>query len=139
MRLPALVLGLLRRREFAFLLVGGLNTAVGLGAFLVFYDLWGDTLGYMGALVAAYAVGILVAFFLHRRFVFKVEGNLLVDLLRFTAVQCTSLALNAALLPVLVEAARLPVPLAQVVALAIVVVASYFGHLLFSFRRSSST
>ncbi|MEX0429643.1 GtrA family protein [Nocardioides sp. DS6] len=130
-----LVLALLRRREVAFLLVGGTNTLLGLAAFTALYYLWGDTLHYLGSLVLAYAVGIIVGFVLHRRFVFRVEGNVLVDLLRFTSVQVTSLALNAALLPLMVEVVHLPVVPAQVVSLALVVVASYFGHLLFSFRR----
>jgi putative flippase GtrA len=133
--LPGLVGTLVRRREFAFLVVGGINTAVGLGAFLLLYDVWGGRLHYMGALVLAYAVGIAVAFVLHRRFVFKVEGNVLLDLVRFTGVQCVSLGLNAVLLPLLVEGLAMPVPPAQVLALAVVVVGSYFGHLLISFRR----
>jgi len=129
------LVALLRRREIAYLLVGGTNTLLGLGVFTALYYLWGDTLHYLGALVLAYAVGIVVGFFLHRRLVFRVQGNLVVDFLRFTGVQGTSLALNAVLLPLLVEAAHLPVVPAQVLSLALVVVASYFGHLLFSFHR----
>jgi putative flippase GtrA len=125
----------LRRREFAFLLVGAINTAVGLAAFAALFSLWGDTLHYMGALVLAYAIGILVAFVLHRRFVFHVQGNVVVDFLRFTAVQGLSFAINAVALPILVEIAGLPVLPAQVLAMGLVVVSSYFGHLLFSFRR----
>lgn len=126
---------LLRRREVAFLLVGATNTLLGLAVFTVLYYTWGGTLHYLGSLVLAYAVGILVGFVLHRRLVFRVEGNVLMDFVRFTSVQATSLALNTALLPALVEIVGLPVLPAQVISLAIVVVASYFGHLLFSFRR----
>jgi len=131
----ASVLALLRRREIAFLLVGGTNTLLGLAVFTALYYTWGGTLHYLGALVLAYAVGIVVGFVLHRRLVFRVEGNLLVDFLRFTGVQATSLALNAVLLPILVEVFHLPVVPAQVLSLAIVVCASYFAHLMFSFRR----
>lgn len=134
----ALVCDLLRRREVLFLIVGGTNTLLGLAVFALLYSLWGDTLHYLGALVLAYAVGIAVGFTLQRRFVFRVEGNVLLDLLRYTGVQCVALALNSAVLPVLVEAAGVPVLPAQVVSLVVVVVATYFGHLLFSFRRPAS-
>jgi putative flippase GtrA len=124
-----------RRRESAYVVAGGVNTLVGLGSFVVFERLLGHAIGYLGALVLAYAVGISVGFVLHRRYVFKVEGSVLLDLVRFVGVQLSALALNAALLSLLVEAAHVPVLPAQVLAQAMVVVASYFGHLYFSFRR----
>lgn len=127
----------LRRREVAFLLVGGINTAVGLGAFALFEWWLGDVVPYLAALVFAYAVGIAIAFVLHRRFVFRVRGNVLLDLIRFTGVQATAFLLNAAILSALVELAGMPAVIAQVPALAIVVTSSYFGHLLVSFRRPS--
>jgi putative flippase GtrA len=126
---------IVRRRESAYLVVGGVNTLVGLGSFVVFERWLGDTIGYLGALVLAYAVGITVGFMLHRRYVFKVKGSVLLDLVRFVSVQLSALALNAVLLPLLVELAHVPVLPAQVLAQAMVVVASYFGHLYFSFRR----
>lgn len=126
---------LLRRREVRFLMVGGVNTVVGLVAFAAFYTWWGGTLHYLGALALAYAVGIVIGFYLQRRVVFAIEGNVLIDFIRYTGVQLVSLALNSILLPVSVEVLHAPVLPAQVVTLAAVVVASYFGHLLFSFRR----
>lgn len=127
----------LRRREVAFLIVGGINTAVGLGAFALFEWWLGDVVPYLAALVLAYAVGIAVAFVLHRRFVFRVRGNVLVDLVRFTGVQAGAFFLNAVILTVLVEVAGMQTVVAQVPSLAIVATASYFGHLLVSFRRPS--
>jgi len=129
------IVALLRRRESAYLAVGAINTLVGLLAFAGFERLLGDTIGYLGALVLAYAVGIAVGFTLHRRFVFKVRGGVWLDLVRFVGVQLGALTVNAALLPAFVELAHLPVLPAQVLALAITVVASYFAHLYFSFRR----
>ena len=126
---------ILRNQKVAFLIVGGLNTLIGFAAFTGIYYLWGDVTGYMGALVAAYALAILVAFNLQRRFVFRVRGQVFKDLARFTSVQLTSLALNAALLPLAVEVLHLPAVPAQALAIALVVVLSYFAHLSFSFRR----
>ncbi|MEL7977404.1 GtrA family protein [Isoptericola sp. F-RaC21] len=131
------ILAFLRRRESLFLAVGAINTLVGLVAFALFERFLGDVIGYLGALVLAYAVGIAVGFTLHRRFVFKVRGGVWLDLVRFVGVQLSALAVNAALLPVFVELVHLPVLPAQVLALALTVTASYFGHLYFSFRRPS--
>ncbi|MFI2105025.1 GtrA family protein [Isoptericola sp. NPDC019693] len=131
----ARIVAVLRRRESAYLVVGGINTLVGLLAFAAFERLLGDTIGYLGALVLAYAVGIAVGFTLQRRFVFRVRGGVWLDLVRFVGVQLSALALNAALLGAFVELLHLPVLPAQVLALALTVVASYFGHLHFSFRR----
>jgi putative flippase GtrA len=111
------------------------NTLLGLGSFVLFERLLGDEIGYLGALVLAYAVGITVGFVLHRRYVFKVEGSILLDLVRFVSVQLAALALNSLILSLLVELAHIPVVPAQVLALAMVVVATYFAHLYFTFRR----
>jgi putative flippase GtrA len=124
-----------RRREAAFLVVGGINTAVGLAAFALFEWWLGDVAPYLVNLLLAYGVGIAVGFFLHRRFVFQVRGNVLVDLVRYCGVQAGAFALNAAILPLLVEVVGLPVLPAQVLSLGTVVVASWFGHSLVSFRR----
>jgi putative flippase GtrA len=116
-----------------FVVVGGVNTLISLLAFAVFDQALG--IHYMGALMLSYAVGIVTGFLMHRRFVFAVRGNVLVDFLRFTSVNLGGLAANAALLPVFVEVVHLPAIVAQVIATGVVTVGSYFGHLLFSFRR----
>jgi putative flippase GtrA len=122
----------------AFLIVGGINTLVGLGCFAIAHLLWGDAIGYMGSLVVAYAVAILCAFVLHRRFVFRVQGHVLKDLARFTVVNLSVLGINAVLLPLLVEVFRLPVLPAQVIATFVSVCLSFFAHRSFSFRRSGA-
>ena len=125
----------LHSQQLAFLVVGGINTLVGLGAFAAFHALLGDRIGYMGALVLAYAVAIVIAFLLHRRFVFKVSGHWARDLLRFTTVQASSLAINAVLLPLLVEVGGLHPLLGQTIATGLTVILSFFAHKYFSFAR----
>jgi len=125
----------LNSKQFRFLAVGGLNTAIGLALFVVFQSLFGSTIGYMATLALSYGIAILCSFALQRRFVFQVRGRVLLDLGRFTLVNFTALGLNAVLLPFFVEIVNLsPVP-AQVVSLGIVLVFNYAGHSLFSFRR----
>lgn len=135
---PGPLLRLVRDQRVAFLLVGALNTANGFVLFVCFHLLLGDGfVRYMTTLLLSHVVAVVCAFFLHRRFVFRVRGHLLLDAVRFEVVNLGGLALNAALLPLFVEVAGLDVLVAQLVVTVAVVVLSYLGHSLFSFRRSA--
>lgn len=127
--------GLLARREARYLLVGGVNTVVGFGLFAGFHALWGGWLPYPLILIPTYAVGISFAFTTQRLLVFRVRGTLGRDYARFALVQSSGMVLNAVLLAVIVELAGVPVVPAQAIALAVVVVLTYLGHLRFSFHR----
>ncbi|MFL6156076.1 MAG: GtrA family protein [Marmoricola sp.] len=128
--------GLWARRELRFLVVGGFNTLFALVLFTASHLLIGDDVPYLVLLVPTYGIGIPVAFTMQRLLVFDTEGgSVLVDLARYTLVQLTSVALNAVVLTGLVELLSFPVLLGQVVTLVLIVVVTYFGHLLFSFKR----
>jgi putative flippase GtrA len=131
----ALVRAILTDQRVAYLLVGGVNTVIGLAWFFVLHETLGGTLGYMGSLVGAYVLGMFSGFAMQRRFVFKVAGPFAVDLMRFGVVTAGTFCLNALLLPLFVEVARVPVFPAQVLAIALTVVGSFFAHRSFSFRR----
>lgn len=134
---PGWLLRVIRDQRVAFLVVGGINTVVGFLAFAAFLVLFGQQ-KYLTALVSAHVVSVLIAFVLHRFVVFRVRGHLLTDLWRFETVYLSALAVNFALLPLLVEVAHLPVLLAQVLIMAVTSVMSWLGHKNYSFRRSSS-
>jgi len=123
-----------------FLSVGATNTLVGYLTFSAF-TLWvfADVyLGYLLSLALSYAVGITLAFVLYRRFVFTVRGHVLRDFGRFVSVYVVVITINAAALPLLVEAAHVPPLLAQLVILVVTTLLSFFGHKKFSFRRSAA-
>jgi len=141
---PGPLLRVLRDQRVAFLIVGGINTVVGFG-FFVLADLtvgrWVDTAagavaGSLVTLGIAHVLGVLFAFVMHRRFVFRVRGHLLQDLVRFESVYLVSLAINAITLPLLV-AVGVPRLLAQASITAATTILSYVGHRYFSFRRPS--
>jgi putative flippase GtrA len=94
---------------------------------------------YLVSLYLSYAVAVSLAFVLHRRFTFRVRGNVLVDFVRFVGVYVVSLAVNSVVLPVLVELVGLHPLVAQGVALVITTLISYVGHKWFSFRRARSS
>jgi putative flippase GtrA len=130
---------LLEDERVRFMIVGGINTVLGYGLFVVFQLTVGDTIGYLGSLYASYVVAILVAFVLHRRFTFRVSGtgNAAVDFLRFSSVHVVALVINTIALPVLVEHAGLDPLLAQALIVVVTTLVSYFGHKLFSFHRTA--
>jgi len=139
---PANRRGLLLRvvtdQRVAFMMVGGVNTLLGIAWFALFQTLFGVHLGrygYMVSLVCGYGASIICAFFLHRYLVFRVRGHFWLDLGRFTLVNCAGLGANAVLLPLVVETTHWHPIIAQAVVAIGVAVISYAGHKYFSFRR----
>lgn len=134
---PGPLFRLIRDQRVAFLIVGGMNTAIGAVWFILFLWLFPHgAAGYMGALLCAHSCAVLCAFVLYRRFVFRVTGHVLRDLARFELVNLSTLGFNLAMLPVLVEVLRWPVLASQFAIAGVTVVYSWFAHRGFSFRRS---
>jgi putative flippase GtrA len=134
---PGPLFRLIRDQRIAFLIVGGMNTAIGAVWFVLFLWLFPrGAAGYLSALVCAYFAAVLCAFVLYRRFVFRVTGHVLRDLARFGLVNLSALGFNFATLPVLVEVWGWPVLLSQFAIAGVTVVYSWFAHRGFSFRRS---
>ncbi len=140
---PGPLIRLFNNQRMAFLMVGGINTVVGFGVFVV----CSETVGHMvdqrfgkiaGSLVTvgvSHVLSVLFAYVMHRRFVFRVHGHVLRDLMRFWSVYLAGLGVNAVALPLLVELGMQRIP-AQAVIIAASALLSYFGHRHFSFRRS---
>lgn len=120
-----------------FVLVGAVNTAVGYGIFAVSNQWLFKVLryGYLASMFTSYSVAIVLAFVLYRRYVFHVTGQVIRDFLFFVTVYLTSIAVNAVLLPTLVEGARMRPLVAQAVVLLVTTLISFFGHKEISFRR----
>jgi putative flippase GtrA len=132
---------LINDRRIRFLAVGATNTVIGYVIFAVLtHWIFGALqFGYLLSLIVSYALSILLAFVLYRRFVFNVTGNVLIDFIRFVSVYLLSIGINVLALPLLVELAKVPVLLAQALILVATTLVSFFGHRSFSFRRSNRT
>ncbi len=136
---------LLRDQRVAFLVVGAINTLVGFGIFAacsltVGHDIdqqFGKVAGSLVTLGITHVLAVLFAFVMHRRFVFRVRGHVVRDLVRFESVYLTALAINAVALPVLVELGMSRIP-AQAIITAATTLVSYFGHRHFTFRRGAA-
>ena len=123
--------------KFRFLLVGGFNTGF---SFLIFSTL---TLalkaipqGYMIALVVSQIVSNFVAFYLHRKVTFRVQGQVVKDFVRFTMINLVSYVINLVVLPLLVNFGHMNPIAAQFLILIVTTMISFVGHKFFSFRRS---
>jgi len=134
---------IVRDQRVAFLLVGGLNTVLGTGWFIVFQLLFDrmhiGRFDYMISLVCAQAASIMCSFIMQRTLVFRVHGNFWLDFVRFASVSMSALGINLVLLPFFVEVFSMPKIPAQLLATAIIAVSTYFAHREFSFRRKRAT
>ena len=132
---------LLADQRVRFLIVGAVNTVVAYVLFAAFtHWVFGSSpVGYLMSLALSYAIAIVLAFILYRRFVFRVSGNVLVDFLRFVSVYALTITINFVALPLLVEALHVPVLIAQAIIVIVATLISFFGHRSFSFRRARTT
>lgn len=125
-----------REQQIRYLLVGGWNTAFGYGLFVLLHWWLGTSLHYVLLLLICQVAATLNAFVGYRYLVFQVRGTWLLDLARFSLVYIGVYVANLLLLPLLVEVVGLDVLVAQAVIVFGTVVASFFAHRDFSFRRS---
>lgn len=130
-----------------YLLVGGFNTVsgyalfVGLNYGLRSYGIYGSEI----ASLASNIIAITVAFLGYKWFVFRTRGHYLREWLRCLSVYGSSMLFSLIMLPPLTLLLRrwfgptqTASNLAAAILTAVTVVASYFGHKHFSFRRPQS-
>jgi putative flippase GtrA len=130
--------GLLADQRVRFLIVGGINTVVGYGLFVLVQWLFGAVISYFASVLIAHLLASMLAFTLYRRWVFRAGGTVVVDFLRFQVVYLVPLAANLLALPILVAFAGLNVYVAQALIVVASTVVSFVGHKYFSFRRRAA-
>ncbi|WP_307188583.1 GtrA family protein [Nocardia amamiensis] len=136
---PGPLLRLVRRQEIAFAVVGMVNTGLGMALTVMWLVLLGNRVPAAVAPAAAYGVSVIVAFVLHRTLVFRVRGRLVRDFAAFVAVNSGGLLMNMVLLQMGVSVLHLPSIPSAIGVMALVAVASFFGHRHISFRRAPAT
>ena len=96
---PGPLIRLVNDQRVAFLVVGVINTFVGFAIFVACSESVGHLVDHQfgkvaGSLVTVgitYVLSVLFAFVMHRRFVFRVRGHVLRDLMRFESVYLIAL------------------------------------------------
>lgn len=102
---------------------------------MLFQVLWGNKITIFGSLYLAHLFSSSSAFFLYRKFVFKVTGNIARDYIKFQSVYVFPLLSNTIILPFLILTFHLNPYISQAITMVVLTLFSYFGHKLFSFRR----
>jgi putative flippase GtrA len=135
------------RQVIRYLLVGGFNTCFGYGLFVAFNYLF-RRLGIYGSEIASLVsnvIAITAAFLGYKWFVFRTHGHYLREWLRCISVYGSSMLFSLVMLPPLTLLLRhwfgrsqMASNVAAAILIVVTVVASYFGHKHFSFRRSDA-
>ncbi len=89
---------------------------------------------YILVILIAQAITIACAFPVYRTVIFQSHGRVLTDFVRFLSVWLSGLIAGLVLTPLLVEVLHWQPFIAQVIAVAVVSIASFLGHRFFSFR-----
>lgn len=119
----------------AYVVAGGWNTVFGIGLYWLAYRIWGREINYLLLAVPVNILAITNAFVCYKLFVFKTRGHWLSEYLKCYLVYGSGVLLSMALLWLLVEAFDADPAVANLIGSIIVIVASYFGHKYFSFKR----
>jgi len=126
------------QRSARFVIVGGINTAVGLAAFPLL--LWlhpAMRRHYVLALMTAQAACLCFAYVSYKVGVFRTRGRYLAEFFRFASFYLINYTLNWAALPLMVEVFHFEPILAQFGFTISVIVGSYFWHNRITFNSAS--
>lgn len=115
--------------KIRFLLVGGLNTFVGLATYPIFYFLLNPHgVKYLQILVISQVICVTLAFLTNKFMVFRTKGNYLKEYGKFLMFHLSYFLLNLAVLPFLVEIVGMHPVIAQSMFAVLVIVSSYFWY-----------
>ncbi len=123
---------LLRHKEFRFLIVGGINTAVGYTAFVLFVFIGSQ---YLIANTLATIIGVINSYIWNRFFTFKSKGKAISEIARFSLVYATSYCISMLFLYLIVGCLGVNVYIAGALNIIIITIISWFGHKNFSFKN----
>lgn len=131
-------------KRVRFLIVGGLNTIVGIGVTWIVYLCFGVSIFasqesmplhviVVGTLVGQ-IVGTVHSYFWNKYFTFRSKKKSIAEFLRFVLVYAVQYAVNLGLTALLDMLIEMPW-LVTILVTLICTILSYFGHNLFSFRK----
>lgn len=111
--------------------MGILNTIVGYGVYfsLLYIDIY-----YILALLISSVIGITHSFIWNKKWTFGSKGDLKKESIRFVSVYGVAFLINLVILALFVEKFMFDPKIAQIFALGIVTMISFFGHKYWSFK-----
>ncbi|MBL8256966.1 MAG: GtrA family protein [Pseudoxanthomonas mexicana] len=124
---------LLMSERLRFLVVGGWNTLVGYLVFLACHAWAGNEIGPLMTLILSYLIAVPHSFATQRWLVFKAQGAIGRQLLRFLLANSSIFVANMVLLPLAVYVVEADPRIVQGVLVVLLTIASYLAHKYFSF------
>jgi putative flippase GtrA len=123
------------QKKIRFLVVGVMNTAVGLAMYPLLYTLLRPfEIDYIGTLIFSQIICITFSFISNKYFVFKTKGNIKKEYPKFFAFYGIYFLLNLVCLPFMVEILNLNPMIAQTIFSIAIVASSYFWHNMITFK-----
>ena len=122
-------------QQFRYLAVGGFNTLAGYFTFVLVELAIGSTIGYLASLYLSHLIISTIAFFVYRRHVFNVRGQVWLDYGRYQVAYLPGIAINTLVLPILVSVLDWNLYISQAISQVVVALGLFFAHKYFSFRR----
>jgi len=120
-----------------FLLVGALNTAVGLSVFpLLFFLITPEEFQYLYILIISHLICISFSFVTIKLLVFQTSGNYMSEIRKFILFHILNFLMNLVMLPLLVEVAGMHPVWAQTLFTSAIIMTSYFWHSRITFIAS---
>lgn len=119
-----------------FILVGAFNTILGYG--IIFFFMYIINLSPEFSNVIGYMATLIVSYFLHRRYTFRIEQKKNIMFFYFLMVFIISYCANLAILVILVRAMSIHAGISQFVAGAVYVCTSYLLNKYYAFRPSET-
>jgi putative flippase GtrA len=123
------------KRALRYLVVGGFNTMIGYGVGVGSYLFLASHLPILAIGLIGNVIAISISFVTYKIFVFKTQGQWLIEYAKAFVVYGAMALLGIALLWLLVGQLHLSIWLAQGIIIGTTVVISYLSHARFTFHR----
>lgn len=124
-------------QSYRFIIVGVLNTFVGLAVYAVYLHIVNNN--YLQALMISHIIGVIHSYFWNNKWTFQQGRYNIKSSLKFVLVYIVTFLINFFLLKILVDTIGMNKLIAQVIALFLTTVVSFFGHKYWSFRSSKNS
>lgn len=123
------------RQKILYVVVGILNTGIGISIFALLYLLMKDLLHYQWITCLAHFLSVFSSWLMYRRFVFKSEASALIEYLKFNLSSLFMLGFQMAGLFLFVDTLHINPLISQPLVVLIGVIVSYIIHAKFTFSR----
>ncbi|MEK3880306.1 GtrA family protein [Paenibacillus sp. FSL M7-0420] len=127
----------MKNSSVKFVIVGILNTIVGLSVYTLYLKLIQDN--YLQALILSHVIGVVHSYLWNNRWTFQQKRYNAKSGMKFVFVYIVTFFVNLFLLALLVDTIGMNKLIAQAIALFLTTVVSFFGHKYWSFRSSKNS